>query len=165
MREPDEPWLHWHRPASPLDLPTGHILSRDPLHRNQTSGKWYFGEPRHLSAMIDRGTKAWFDPPTHLAMHGHLLVLKLNTGWHRFAKRHLIDFGSPNERKWIAERVHQWIAHVCLTTSIAVSSSKEPNNTDFYIPSGFFFNARALELVVPGMVVLVRHKQLLHESE
>lgn len=63
MREPDEPWLHWHRQDSPLDLPKDHPLSKDAFHRNQTTGKWYFGEPRHLSAMIDRGTKAWFDPP------------------------------------------------------------------------------------------------------
>lgn len=75
-------------------------------------------------------------------------------------KPRLIDFGDPSGRKWTAELVHQWIAHVCLTTSILVSSSKEPNNVDFNILSGFFFNASVLELVIPSVFSLVHHEQL-----
>jgi len=79
---------------------------------------------------------------------------------HRFNKRRDIDFGPEENRNPTAVRVHQWIAHVCLTTTVNIScSGKSYNNGQdkegFKIPSGFFFNSTALGRVIDGVAGLV----------
>jgi len=125
MKEIEEPWPHWHRTETPLKLPPDHPMMHDPLFQDQTSGL-YFGEPDHMARMVVAGTKAWF------------------------TKRRFLDFGHLRKPHPVAKQVHQWVAHVCLTTSITLSCSKGGDEA-FRIPRGFFFNSSALSLVMTGI--------------
>ena len=61
--------------------------------------------------------------------------------------------GDPNP---VAKRIHQWVAHICLTTTVSISSSlSDDDDEKSKIPADFFFNASALGLVVNGVKELV----------
>jgi hypothetical protein len=75
----------------------------------------------------------------------------------RFNTRQKLDFGSIENPKPVAARIHQWIAHICLTTTVSISSSKTTSNSKkrVKIPDGFFFNSGSLSRVLPGAQTLV----------
>jgi len=126
MKEPEEPWLHWHSSMTELELPTNHPMHNDPLYRHQDSGTWYFDGAEELADMINTANDAWFN------------------------KRHFLDFGDGYNPNQTALRVHQWIAHICMTTTITICSSRTRENRSFRVPSGFFFNARAFNSIADG---------------
>jgi hypothetical protein len=127
MKEPDEPWLHWHTDKHQLEIPEDH-----PLHRCKDlkdGGDWNFGMGRDMASMVLRGNRAWFD------------------------KRLKLDFGSEVLAKvpkpdQVAKRIHQWIAHILLSTSVNIRVSNSDDNRIVKIPEGFFFNRDALSLCI-----------------
>ncbi|KAK2733888.1 hypothetical protein FQN57_001938, partial [Myotisia sp. PD_48] len=126
MKELEEPWSHWHRPSLGLKLPPTHPMNNDKLFRDGSAG-WYFGAPEHLAEIVKKGTDNWYN------------------------SRRVLDFGSTTDPKPVAERIHQWIAHICLNTSVCISSSEAPSDRktgELKIPAGFFFNSKALALVI-----------------
>ncbi|KAF3927116.1 hypothetical protein AA313_de0208487 [Arthrobotrys entomopaga] len=134
MKEMEEPWLHWHSTTFSLDLPDDHPLSKDPLFRHPDSGIWHFTHANHMAHLVRTGTERWFQ------------------------KRLSIDLGPRRQRFEEAQRVNQWISHICLNTTIEIAASKSllQSNSDsdssFSVPSGFFFNIEALQIGIDGLV-------------
>ncbi|RYP70984.1 hypothetical protein DL771_005079 [Monosporascus sp. 5C6A] len=102
-------------------LPVASFNSDDGFFRFYDS--WRFDMADRLAIMVTTGTKAWF------------------------SKRRYLDFGPIRDPKPVAERVHQWMAHVLMTTTVSISCSKSAD-TEIKIPSGFFINSAALSIVM-----------------
>lgn len=138
IKEMERPWPHWHSSVAQLDLKPSHPLRDDPLFCDQKTGTWHFGFADHLATMVAKGTKQWFQT------------------------RRFLDFGPLTQPSPIAQRVHQWVAHVAMNTSVEIASSASRIPHDmanaeggFKVPPNFFFDSGALGLVVDNVGVLV----------
>ena len=84
-----------------------------------------------------------------------------NGDLNRFENRRSHDIGPPTNPSPTANRIHQWISHACMNTTIEIASSTTliPSSPyaqgTFDIPRGFFFNSEALGLVLDGVGNLV----------
>ncbi|RYP20438.1 hypothetical protein DL765_002814 [Monosporascus sp. GIB2] len=121
------------------------FYDRERLGRGAGAGQWlYFGSSMDAFAPDTQGlgSQSWrFDMADRLA----IMVTTGTKAW--FSKRRYLDFGPIRDPKPVAERVHQWMAHVLMTTTVSISCSKSAD-TEIKIPSGFFINSAALSIVM-----------------
>jgi hypothetical protein len=74
------------------------------------------------------------------------------------------------ETRTYAIHVNQWISHILLTTTINIAAAMTPtreirdDTAKFYIPIGFFYNRRALAMIIDDISDYVSFPVNKHEE-